>query len=149
MNRILLLIVLGISIIATNSCSVCDAPSDDFLEFRLVDNNNKDLFLKHPDFNIDSIVVFSSLLNRETQYTYNLSNSGIDTFFRFSPIDFGNYYDNSNFIIFSKPTISDTLFINSKTVCGKCGCSQGITNVLHESESITSNNHIYTVKVDI
>ena len=149
MNKILLLLVFGISIILINSCVICDAPSDDFIEFRLVDNNNKDLFLNHADFNKDSIIIFSTLQNREMQFTYVLSNSGIDTFFRFSPLEFGQFYTNSKIIIFPKPTISDTLSITTETSCGKCGCATGFTNVIHEKKSIIRNSHTYSIKVDI
>lgn len=147
MNRILLLIGFAITLFIINSCGVCDSKSNDFLEFRLLDNNDEDLFLNHTDFNKDSVIVFSTLQNRPIQYTYSLTNSGTDTFYKFSPLEFGNFYKNSKIIIFSKSSISDTISINSKTICGKCGCSESITKVMHEGEIVISNFHVYSIKV--
>ena len=149
MSTKILLIYYGISLFLISGCVVCDSPSDDFLEFRLVDNSNKDLFLNHADFNKDSILIFSTSQNRKIRYSSVLSYSGSDSFFRFSPLEFGQFYSNSKIIIFTKPDISDTLSITTETSCGKCGCSTGITNIIHEGKSATRNNHIYLIKVDI
>lgn len=142
-------IYFGISLWLISGCIVCDAPSDDFLEFRLVDNNNKDLFLQHADFNKDSIVIFSTALNRKIQYSSVLDASDSDSFFRFSPLELGQFYNDSKIIIFTKPVVSDTLSITTETSCGKCGCSTGITHVIHEGQSATRNNHVHLIKVDI
>ena len=109
MSTKILLIYYGISLFLISGCVVCDSPSDDFLEFRLVDNSNKDLFLNHADFNKDSILIFSTLQNREMQFSSVLNYSGSDSFFRFSPLEFGQFYSNSKILI--SPSTRKNIFL--------------------------------------